>query len=147
MAAQSGEPWQDFGKNGAADLKVGLAQKDSASGAVTPVIPGTAAITSAPVIVRGIVVSGHQVLDGQRRWAASGVIRGYDAVTGELRFAWDINQPEVTKLPPDGKPYSLGTPNMWTTAVGDEKLGLAYLPMGNPAADYYTPLPPEQERK
>ena len=122
--AKSGQPCQDFGKNGVADLKVGLAQKDSATGAVTPVVPGTAAITSAPVIVRGVVVSGHQVLDGQRRWAASGVIRGYDAVTGELRFAWDINQPEVTKLPPDEKPYSLGTPNMWTTVVGDEMLGL-----------------------
>jgi quinoprotein glucose dehydrogenase len=145
--AKSGQPCQDFGKNGAADLKVGLAQKDSATGAVTPVIPGTAAITSAPVIVRGVVVSGHQVLDGQRRWAASGVIRGYDAVTGELRFAWDINQPEVTKLPPDGKPYSLGTPNMWTTGVGDEKLGLVYLPMGDSAADYYTSLRSDEEKK
>jgi quinoprotein glucose dehydrogenase len=62
--AKSGQPCQDFGKNGSADLKVGLAQKDSDTGAVTPVIPGTAAITSAPVIVRGVVVSGHQVLDG-----------------------------------------------------------------------------------
>jgi len=145
--AKSGEPCQDFGDKGAVDLKVGLAQRDSATGAVIPAIPGTAAITSAPVIVRGIVVSGHQVLDGQRRWAASGVIRGYDAVTGELRFAWDINQPEVTKLPPDGKPYSLGTPNMWTTAVGDEKLGLVYLPMGNSAADYYTSLRSDEEKK
>jgi quinoprotein glucose dehydrogenase len=145
--AKSGEPCQDFGNKGAVDLKVGLAQKDSATGAVTPAIPGTAAITSAPVIVRGIVVSGHQVLDGQRRWAASGVIRGYDAVSGELRFAWDINQPEVTKLPPDGKPYSLGTPNMWTTAVGDEKLGLVYLPMGNSAGDYYTSLRSDEEKK
>ena len=145
--AKSGEPCRDFGKDGAADLRIGLAQKDSATGAVTPVIPGTAAITSAPVIVRGIVVSGHQVLDGQRRWAPSGVIRGYDAVTGELRFAWDINQPEVTKLPPDGKPYSLGTPNMWTTAVGDEKLGLVYLPMGNSAGDYHTALRSDEEKK
>ena len=144
---KSGEPCQDFGNKGAVDLKVGLAQKDSATGAVIPAIPGTAAITSAPVIVRGIIVSGHQVLDGQRRWAASGVIRGYDAVTGELRFAWDINQPEVTKLPPDGKPYSLGTPNMWTTAVGDEKLGLVYLPMGNSAGDYYTSLRSDEEKK
>ncbi|WP_371929904.1 membrane-bound PQQ-dependent dehydrogenase, glucose/quinate/shikimate family [Bradyrhizobium sp. CCGUVB1N3] len=145
--AKTGQPCQDFGKDGSADLKVGLAQKDSATGAITPVIPGTAAITSAPVIVHGIVVSGHQVLDGQRRWAASGVIRGYDAVTGELRFAWDINQPEVTKLPPDGKPYSLGTPNMWTTGVGDEKLGLVYLPMGNSAGDYYTSLRSDEEKK
>ncbi|MHC2331698.1 quinoprotein glucose dehydrogenase [Bradyrhizobium sp. USDA 4454] len=145
--AKTGQPCQDFGKNGAADLKVGLAQKDSANGAITPVVPGTAAITGVPVIVHGVVVTGHQVLDGQRRWAASGVIRGYDAVTGELRFAWDINQPEVTKLPPDGKPYSLGTPNMWTTAVGDEKLGLVYLPMGNSAGDYYTSLRSDEEKK
>jgi quinoprotein glucose dehydrogenase len=145
--AKSGEPCPDFGNRGAVDLKVGLAQKDSATGTVTPVIPGTAAITSAPVIVRGIVVTGHQVLDGQRRWASSGVIRGYDALTGELRFAWDINQPEVTKLPPEGKPYSLGTPNMWTTAVGDEKLGLVYLPMGNSAGDYYTSLRSDEEKK
>src|SRR5262249_40019599 len=38
--AKSGQPCQDFGKNGAADLKVGLAQRDSATGAITPVIPG-----------------------------------------------------------------------------------------------------------
>ena len=145
--AKSGQPCQDFGENGAADLKVGLAQKDSADGEVTPVIPGTAAITSPPVIVHGVVVDGHQVLDGQRRWAASGVIRGYDAVTGELRFAWDINQPEVTKLPPDGKPYSFGTPNDWAPAVGDEKLGLVYLPMGNSAGDYYTALRSDAEKK
>ena len=145
--AKTGQPCAGFGNNGAADLKVGLAQKDTATGAVTPVIPGTAAITSSPVIVQGVVVSGHQVLDGQRRWAPSGVIRGYDAVTGELRFAWDINQPEVTKLPPEGKPYSLGTPNMWTTAVGDEKLGLVYLPMGNSAGDYYTSLRSDEEKK
>ena len=145
--AKSGQPCQDFGKNGAADLRVGLAQKDSADGPVTPVTPGTAAITSPPVIVRGVVVTGHQVLDGQRRWAASGVIRGYDAVTGELRFAWDINQPEVTKLPPDGKPYSFGTPNDWAAEVGDEKLGLVYLPMGNSAGDYYTALRSDEEKK
>ena len=144
--AESGQPCEDFGKNGAADLKVRLAQKDSDTGAVTRLIPGTAAITSVPVIVRGIVVTGHEVLDGQRRWVPSGVIRGYDAVTGELRFAWDINQPEVRLLPPEGKPYSLGTPNMWTTGIGDEKLGLVYLPMGNSAGDYDTSLRSDEEK-
>jgi len=33
--ARSGQPCQDFGKNGSADLKVGLAQKDSDTGAVS----------------------------------------------------------------------------------------------------------------
>ena len=34
---------------------------------------------------------------------------------------------------------------MWTTATGDEALGLVYLPMGNSAADYYSSLRRPQE--
>jgi quinoprotein glucose dehydrogenase len=99
------------------------------------------------VIVRGTIVTGQEVLDGQRRWAASGVIRGYDAITGELKFAWDVNQPDITKEPPPGGYYSLGTPNSWTAAVGDEKLGLVYIPTGNSAGDYYTSLRSPEEKK
>ncbi|MDM9627831.1 membrane-bound PQQ-dependent dehydrogenase, glucose/quinate/shikimate family [Rhizobium sp. S152] len=145
--ATTGEPCQGFGTDGAADLKAGLAQKDADTSEITPLIPGTAAITAPPVVVQGIIVTGHQVLDGQRRWAASGVIRGYDAVTGKLTFAWDINQPQVTKEPPAGGYYSFGTPNSWTAAIGDEKLGLAYIPMGNSAGDYYTTLRSDEEKK
>ena len=110
-------------------------------------IPGTASITSVPVIVQGVIVTGQEVLDGQRRWAPSGVIRGYDAATGQLRWAWDVNNPSVTKDPPPGGYYSSGTPNSWTTPVGDERLGLAYIPMGNSAGDYYTSLRSPAERK
>jgi len=95
-------------------------------------------MTSSPTIVRGVVVTGHQVLDGQRRWAPSGVIQGFDAITGELRWAWDMVHPERTGRPPEGEAYSQGTPNMWTTATGDEALGFVYLPMGNSAGDYWS---------
>ncbi|MFC0342201.1 hypothetical protein ACFFII_15670 [Paracoccus niistensis] len=78
---------------------------------------------------------GHQVSDGQARNAPSGVIRGYDAVTGELLWAWDLGNPGLTGLPPVGATYTRGTPNMWTIAAGDEELGLVYLPIGNPAVD------------
>ncbi|HET7085390.1 MAG TPA: membrane-bound PQQ-dependent dehydrogenase, glucose/quinate/shikimate family [Rhizomicrobium sp.] len=145
--ANTGRPCADFGTNGEANLRIGLGQKDFETGKVTPLIPGTAAITAPPVIVQGVIVASHEVLDGQRRWAASGVIRGYDAVTGELKFAWDVNQPEVTKEPPAGGYYSFGTPNSWTAAVGDERLGLAYIPMGNSAGDYYTSLRSPEEKK
>jgi quinoprotein glucose dehydrogenase len=100
--------------------------------------PGMISITSAPTIVRGVVVTGHQILDGQRRWAPSGVIKGFDAVTGEMRWAWDMMRPGQTGAPAPGETYSLGTPNMWTTASGDERLGLVYLPLGSSAADYYS---------
>ncbi len=126
--ARTGRLCADFGTNGAVDIKVGMGD----------VIPGMVSITSAPTIVQGVIVTGHQVLDGQYRSAPSGVIQGFDAVTGELRWAWDMTRPDLTGRPADGDTYTRGTPNMWTTASGDEQLGLVYLPMGNSAADYYS---------
>lgn len=128
--ARTGRPCTGFGDNGQVDIKRGMGD--------TP--PGYVSITSAPTIVRGVIVTGHQVLDGQRRWAPSGVIQGYDAITGKLRWAWDMLRPDRSGLPEPGSEYSRGTPNMWTTATGDEELGLVYLPMGNSAADYWSGL-------
>jgi quinoprotein glucose dehydrogenase len=102
------------------------------------VIPGMVAITSPPVIVHNVIVTGHQVLDGQRRDAPSGVIQGFDAVTGQKRWAWDMVNPTWTGDPPEGETYARGTPNMWTIASSDEQLGLVYLPMGNSAVDYWS---------
>ncbi|EZP74456.1 Glucose dehydrogenase [Sphingomonas paucimobilis] len=133
--ASTGKPCEDFGSNGQVDTKIGMGQ--------TP--PGYVSINSPPTIVQGVAVTGHQVLDGQDRWAPSGVIRGFDAVTGKLRWAWDMMHPDWNGYPPPGETWARGTPNMWTAASGDEQLGLVYLPMGNAAADYYSGLrrPPE----
>ena len=133
--ARSGAPCTDFGVNGEVDITIGMGE----------VLPGMVSITSPPTIVRGVVVTGHQVLDGQYRWAPSGVIQGYDAVTGALRWAWDLARPDRDGLPPEGETYTLGTPNMWTIASGDEALGLVYLPLGNSAADYYSGLRTQPE--
>ena len=137
LDAATGRPCQDFGTNGQVDTKIGMGS--------TP--PGYVSINSPPTIVRGIVVTGHQVLDGQSRWAPSGVIRGFDAATGKLAWAWDMMNPDWSGYPPPGETWARGTPNMWTIASGDEALGLVYLPMGNAAADYYSSLrrPAENE--
>lgn len=126
--ARTGRPCADFGTNGQVDIKRGMGQ----------VVPGMVSITSPPTVVQGVIVTGHQVLDGQKLTAPSGVIQGFDAVTGELRWAWDMMHPEWTGLPPDGQEYFRGSPNMWTIASGDEALGLVYLPMGNSAVDYWS---------
>lgn len=126
--ARTGRPCAGFGTNGAVDIKVGMGR----------VIPGMVSMTSAPTIVRGVIVTGHQVLDGQYNEAPSGVIQGFDAVTGEHLWAWDMVRPDLTGRPPEGETFTRGTPNMWTTASGDDELGLVYLPMGNSAADYYS---------
>lgn len=126
--AGTGLPCSDFGNGGQVDIKEGMGS--------TPA--GYVSINSPPTIVRGVIVTGHQVLDGQRRDAPSGVIKGFDAVTGQLRWAWDMTHPEWNGLPPAGETYTRGTPNMWTIASADEQLGYVYLPMGNSAGDYWS---------
>ncbi len=125
--AGSGAACAGFGTNGQVNLNNGIGET----------VPGWYAVTSAPTIVRGVIVVGAQVKDGQAEDAPSGVIRGYDAVTGDLRWAWDMGNPDLNGAPPAGQTYTRGTPNMWTTATGDEELGLVYLPMGNSSVDYY----------
>jgi quinoprotein glucose dehydrogenase len=124
--ALTGKPCSEFNGNGQQDTKIGMGW--------TP--PGSVGINSAPPVIRGIIVVGHQVLDGQCRCAPSGVIQGFDARTGKLAWAWDMQHPDWTGYPPKGQTWARGTPNSWTTSAGDEKLGLAFVPTGNVAADY-----------
>jgi len=124
--ALTGKPCTDFNGTGQQDTKVGMGW----------VPPGSAAINSAPTIVRGIIVVPHQILDGQCRCAPSGVIQGFDAKTGKLAWAWDMQHPDWNGYPPKGQTWARGTPNSWTTSAGDEKLGLVYVPTGNTADDY-----------
>lgn len=126
--AATGELCTGFGDNGQVDITENMGD--------TP--PGYVSINSAPVIVQDVVVTGHQVLDGQRRYAPSGVIKGFDAVTGNLNWAWDAGRPEQSEPLTGDDTYVRGSPNMWTTAVGDNRLGLVYLPMANSAADYWS---------
>ncbi|WDR02204.1 pyrroloquinoline quinone-dependent dehydrogenase [Devosia algicola] len=125
--AETGQLCSDFGVNGEVNMREGIGRT----------VPGWFGNVAAPTIVRGIVVMGAQVRDGQAEDAPSGVIRGYDAVTGKLAWAWDMGKPDLQGKPAKGEVYSRGTPNMWTSAAGDEKLGYVYVPLGNSAVDYY----------
>jgi quinoprotein glucose dehydrogenase len=126
--AATGKSCENFGTHGEVSLLKGLGET----------VPGFVAMTSPPVIVKGTVVVNHEVLDGQRRWAPSGVIRGFDADTGAFKWAWDVNRPGQRGEPgPDGQ-FSRGTPNSWGPMVGDDSLGMVYIPTGNSAADYFS---------
>jgi quinoprotein glucose dehydrogenase len=126
--AATGRPCANFGVNGAVDTKVGLGR----------VYPGMASITAPPTIVRGVIVTGRQILDNERNDAPSGVIEAYDAISGKPKWAWDLGRPGDTGWPAPGGEFTRGTPNMWTTAAADEKLGLVYVPTGNSASDYWS---------
>jgi quinoprotein glucose dehydrogenase len=126
--AADGRPCADFGLNGQVDVKQGMGT----------VYPGMVSITAPPVIVRGNIVTGHQVLDGQINSAPSGVIQAFNAETGAFAWAWDLGRPGEYGPPEPGQQYTRGTPNSWASASADEALGLVYVPMGNSAVDYWS---------
>lgn len=126
LDAKTGRPCRDFGVDGAVDLLDGIGHFPQ----------GWSHPTSPPTIVNGIAVIGAYVVDNQSTDVPPGVIRGYDAVTGKLVWAFDPGRPDDHGPPAPGQYYTPSTPNSWTLFSGDEKLGLVYVPMGNGSPDF-----------
>ena len=122
----SGRPCEGFGKAGQVNLLEGMGE----------VIKGYYLVTSPPIVVRGNVVLGGWVTDGQSTGEPPGVIRAFDAATGALVWAFDPGNPMSTGMPKAGESYTRGTPNSWAPMSGDEALGTVYIPMGNATPDY-----------
>ena len=127
LDAQTGKPCAGFGQNGEVYLATGMGK----------VVPGFYNPTSGPLIAGDRLIVGGWVMDNQSTDEPSGVVRAFDAVTGELSWAWDIGRPGVTTAPAQDEHYTRGTPNMWAVPTYDANLGLVYLPMGNGTPDMY----------
>lgn len=125
--AATGRPCADFGRGGMVDLATGMG----------PIGGGYYYPTSAPVIVRGHVVVGGWVMDGQKTKSPPGVVRAYDVRNGAFAWAFDIGRPYDPGEPPAGKTYTLGSPNAWAPMSVDEALGLVFVPTGNAGPDYF----------
>lgn len=125
--AKTGELCQSFGEGGVVPLAQHMGE----------IKPGFYFQTSAPLVARDYIVVGGWVMDNYSRGEPSGVIRAFDARNGQLVWAWDLGNPGITKEPPAGQTYTRGTPNMWTHAAYDDRLGLIYAPLGNGTPDYY----------
>jgi quinoprotein glucose dehydrogenase len=135
--AQTGEPCRDFGDNGQVDLAEGIG----------PTVPGFVAVTSPPAIVDGAAIVGCKISDGQDYRAPSGVVRAFDAVTGKIRWVWDLARPGVNTPSAAGEQYQYGTPNVWTIISADEGLGLVYAGTGNASGDFYGAKRTEEDDK
>jgi len=124
---ETGLPCADFGVNGEISLLQGMGE----------VIPGFYFVTSPPTIANDVLVLGGWVLDNQMTEEPSGVVRGFNPLTGELVWAWDMGREDRTGLPEEGENYTRGTPNVWSLTSADEELGLIYVPTGNGTPDYF----------
>ena len=131
LDAETGKPCSDFGEAGEVDLKEGIA----------PSKPGHYGVTSPPAVVGDVVVTGSAIGDNQRTNEVSGVVRGYDARTGKLRWAWDpipkqADEPGRDDWPNDSAAKT-GSANAWSILSADPERDLVFIPTGSASPDFY----------
>ncbi|MBD8592235.1 glucose/quinate/shikimate family membrane-bound PQQ-dependent dehydrogenase [Pseudomonas sp. CFBP 8758] len=132
--ADTGEFCEGFGNKGQVDLKAGLGN-----------VPDSYyQLSSAPLMAGTTVVVGGRVADNVQADMPGGVIRGFDVVTGEMRWAFDPGNPEDKQAPTGDNTYVRSTPNSWAPMSYDPKMNTVFLPMGSSSTDIYgverTPL-------
>lgn len=127
LDARDGKRCAGFGNDGTVDLREGLG----------PHAKALYYATSAPIVSGNVLVTGSYVLDGQSVNEPSGVVRGYDLADGRMVWAFDPANPESGAPLQPGQTFEPGTPNMWSVASADDKLGLVYLPMGVATPDFF----------
>ena len=130
LDAKTGEVCQAFGSKGEIDLNAAAGEQKW---------KGEYQVTSPPVVAGDVVVVGSAISDNARIDAPSGVVRGFDARSGALRWAWDLAPPgfDHEKGLVSDAGYALGTPNVWAPMSVDASRGLVFVPTGNAAPDYY----------
>ena len=132
LDATNGKPISSFGDGGSVDLTKGLGR---------PISKRAYAVTSPPVICRGIVVVGSSINDGPtQQKMPPGDVRGFDARTGAQRWTFHSIPHEGEfgndTWEEDSWKYT-GNANCWTLMSVDEQLGYVYLPFGTPTNDWY----------
>ena len=136
LDARDGKPCAGFGRAGMVDLTRGLR--------IAPFEPEAYSMTSPPVVVHDLVVTGSSVADNTRPDLPSGEVRAWDARTGALRWSWD----PVPQNPSDpayrdwrgAMAHKTGAANAWSVLAADPERGLVFVPTGSAAPDYYGAL-------
>ena len=131
LDANTGRPSAGFGRDGSVDLTHG----------VGPVEPGEYLVTSPPAIIGDLVIVGSAIGDNRAVESERGIVRAFDARSGELRWSWD-------PIPRDpGDPgydtwngplaHLTGGANAWPPISADPERDLVFVPTTAASPDYY----------
>lgn len=129
--AATGLRRNEFGNNGEIDLSQGIGE----------VNPSRYTVTSPPAVVKGTVIVGSAIADNGAVDLERGVVRAYDAVTGELAWSWDpipksSADPAYAEWTPNAAGRTGGA-NAWSILSADLERGIVYIPTGSASPDYY----------
>ncbi len=123
LDATTGRPCAGFGAEG----EVRLAPGAGTDG------PPDYQVTSPPAVVGDLVITGSSIGDNWHADTGSGVVRAFDARTGQERWRWN---------PLDGQPGRAGAGNAWSVINVDAARDLVFVPTGSPSPDFFGGLRP-----
>jgi quinoprotein glucose dehydrogenase len=123
LDGKTGQPCVDFGAKGEINLAEGAATATEWTGGYQ--------VTSAPAIAGDLVITGSSIADNWKVDTGRGIVRAFDARTGQLRWTWNPT-PWADKTEP-----RTGGGNAWSTLSVDQKEDLVFIPVGSSAPDYY----------
>ncbi|HEX2166780.1 MAG TPA: pyrroloquinoline quinone-dependent dehydrogenase [Longimicrobiales bacterium] len=133
LDARNGRPCAGFGRDGMVDLTEGLR--------IAPFEPAAYTITSPPLVVNGLVITGSSIGDNTRPDLPSGEVRAFDARSGELVWSWDPIPQEPSDPAYDewggALAHGTGGANAWSVLAADPERDLVFIPTGSAAPDYY----------
>lgn len=126
----SGQPCPAFGTAGQVSLASGI----------RTAVKGEYHFTSPPAVVGEVVIVGSAINDNNRVEMPSGMVRGYNARTGALVWAWD----PVPRDPADPARATwqngadrTGAANVWGPISADPPHDLVFLPTTSPSPDFF----------
>jgi len=130
LDARTGKPCREFGKDGAVDLRAGVADAYATA---------EYSVTSPPAIYQDLVITGAAVPEYPSK-GPSGAVRAFDVRSGKLVWTFHtIPRPgEVGHESWDGDAWKERTgANVWSMMSVDTERGLVFLPIGSASYDFY----------
>jgi len=131
LDAATGAPCPDFGREGQVDLSLG----------VRLVQRGLYQVTSPPAVIGELVVVGSAIGDNRAVEVERGLVRAYEARTGQLRWSWDpIPQDPADPARSTWESESAtrtGAANAWSVMSADPDRDLLFVPTSSPSPDHY----------
>jgi quinoprotein glucose dehydrogenase len=127
LDAASGVPCAGFGHGGTVDLRAGLGHT----------VPGEYGLSVPPAVVADRVIVGGRITEDMREDMPGGVVRAFDARTGELAWAWNAVAPVPGSGAADSSVYQRSTTNAWSVFSTDAARKLVFIPTANAQLGIY----------
>ena len=142
---KTGKTCENFGANGAVDVwhlvEAEAEEKAKLTGRPADLRPGDIQFSAPPAVVGDVVVVGNSNNTKSKRIdGPNGVVRGFDARTGELVWSFDPvprnpDDPQAQNWTAEALSFT-GAANAWSILSVDEQRDLVFLPTASASPDY-----------